>query len=143
MALETYNQLAEAKPRTGPRSGPRRALGVGARQPSALWAWCSRGSFQLSCCQDTHLICLRQAVLSPNPAGRKSRSQAEDKIQSQKNVATAHKQAPLGVSKKEGKKNIFFRDQSSLSTFKTAAQFHMMGDSSLIASKIVYAALLF
>lgn len=27
LALETYNQLAEAKPRTGPRSGPHQALG--------------------------------------------------------------------------------------------------------------------
>lgn len=66
---------------------------------------------------------------------------ARQKIQSQQNVATAHKQAPLGVSKKERKNKI--SDQSSFSTFKTAAQFHMVWDSSLIASKIVYAALLF
>lgn len=141
MALETYNQLAEAKPRTGPRSGPRLAL-VDAGQPPALRAWSSPASLQPSLRQDTHLMCLRQAVLVPNPAGRKSRSQAEDKIQSQQNVATAHKQAPFRRLQKRREK-IFFRDQSSLSTFKTAAQFHTVGDSSLIASKIVYAALLF
>lgn len=81
-----------------------RLAGVLLPRPLVDWIACS-GYASLK----SHLICLRQAVLSPNSAGRKSRTQAEDKIQSQQNVATAHKQAPLGVSKKERKKNFFSR----------------------------------
>lgn len=145
--METYNQLAEAKPRTGPRSGP---------CPAGLLVWvpdnyrhCRPGAAGGACSLHAAKIltgcpCARQcrspksSRTETEPPGRR-----QDPVTAERGHSTQTGSFRRLQKRREKKIFFFFSDQSSLSTFKTAAQFHLVGDSSLIASKIVYAALLF